>query len=102
MKKKKFKKIISAEEFFRLKEMFSGLAEDRTLALEVYNNSNFQDKEIVDLLMAKALTFEPRKKFCDAIKFVYNIPSKQNIYAFLKEEEANEIYYNILKDMGYE
>jgi len=85
-----------------------GLDEDKDLATEIYTNSNFEDKKIIDLLMAKALTFNNRKKFCDGIKFNYalsvssGIPSKQNIYAFLQEHEANEIYYKILKQMGYD
>ena len=103
MTKKNFKrKIITAEEFFRLKEMFMGIEEDQAIAVEVYKNSGFADKEIVDLLMAKALVFEPRRKFCDAIKFTFNLPSNKEIYAYMEEYEAEEVYYKILRDMGYD
>ena len=103
MTKKNFKsKIITAEEFFRLKEMFMGVDEDQAIAVEIYKNSGFANKEIVDLLMAKALVFEPRKKFCDAIKFTFNLPSNKEIYAYMEEHEAEELYYKILRDMGYD
>lgn len=103
MTKKNFKsKIITAEEFFRLKEMFMGVDEDQAIAVEIYKNSGFANKEIVDLLMAKALVFEPRKKFCDAIKFTFNLPSNKEIYAYMEEHEAEEVYYKILRDMGYD
>ena len=103
MTKKNFKsKIITAEEFFRLKEMIMGVDEDQAIAVEIYKNSGFADKEIVDLLMAKALVFEPRKKFCDAIKFTFNLPSNKEIYAYMEEHEAEEVYYKILRDMGYD
>ena len=52
--------------------------------------------------MAKALVFEPRKKFCDAIKFTFNLPSNKEIYAYMEEHEAEEVYYKILRDMGYD
>ena len=103
MTKKNFKsKIITAEEFFRLKEMFMGVDEDQAIAVEIYKNSGFANKEVVDLLMAKALVFEPRKKFCDAIKFTFNLPSNKEIYAYMEEHEAEEVYYKILRDMGYD
>ena len=103
MTKKNFiLKIITAEEFFRLKEMFMGVDEDQAIAVEIYKNSGFANKEIVDLLMAKALVFEPRKKFCDAIKFTFNLPSNKEIYAYMEEQEAEEVYYKILRDMGYD
>ena len=98
MTKKKCK-IITAEEFFRLREMFNGLDEDVAMAVEIYKNSNYDQKEILDILMAKALVFKPRRRFCDAIKFSFILPSHRKIYAFMKESEADEIYFNILKDI---
>ncbi len=53
-------KIISIEEFFRIKEMFSGSEEDKDLALELYN-TQYQDKHILNELMLKALLFKDRK-----------------------------------------
>ena len=35
--------------------------------------------------MAKALVFEPRRKFCDAIKFTFNLPSNKEIYAYMED-----------------
>lgn len=92
-------KIITAQEFFRLREMFNGLDEDVAMAVEIYKNAGYDKKEIVDILMAKALVFKPRRRFCDAIKFSFDLPTHKKIYAFMKESEADEIYFNILKQI---
>ena len=96
---KKKSKIITAEEFFRLRQMFMGLDEDAAIAAEIYKNSDIHQKEIIDILMAKALVFKPRRKFCDAIKFSINLPTHKKIYAFMEESQAEEIYFNILKNI---
>jgi len=91
--------IITSEEFFKLVNMFNGLPDDQAMACEVYNNSNFEDKDVLDLLMCKALMFSSRKYFIDAIKMKINIDSlyTKNIYTFIKPSVAQNIYINILE-----
>jgi|TARA_B100000902_G_C27279305_1_gene900740 hypothetical protein len=88
-------KIISIEEFFRIKEMFSGSEEDKDLALELYN-TQYQDKHILNELMLKALLFKDRKYFAEAVQM--NLVSKtgKTLYTFLSLEQANDIYKQIL------
>jgi hypothetical protein len=75
-------KVITVEEFFRLKQMFQGLPDDQELAWEIYKN-NYKD-DAVDLLMHKALVFKHRKKFADAVQFIDQPKvSKQYLYRFL-------------------
>jgi len=89
------RRIITIEEFFRLKEMLEGLPEDQSLAIEVYN-SQFQDKDMIDHLMAKALLFNNRKKFVDAVEFRFEVGSAVSLYNFIDIEEMNLVYKEIL------
>jgi hypothetical protein len=89
------RRIITIEEFFRLKEMLEGLPEDQSLAIEVYN-SQFQDKDMIDHLMAKALLFNNRKKFVDAVVFRFKVGSAVSLYNFIDIEEMNLVYKEIL------
>jgi len=100
-KKNSKKKIISLDEFFRYKEMFEGLPEDKALACELYNNAGYADKAIVDRLMAKALMFDDRVKFCIGIKYEFTIGSFKTtrIYTFIKKEKVNKIYMDILRKL---
>ena len=91
------KKIISVEEFFRLKEMFDGSDEDHELAWEIYNNA-YEDKVIIGQLIAKALMFKNRARFVDAVKFKF-IANTKEIYAFIDTNTFNDIYTDILKKL---
>ncbi len=85
------------EEFFKLKEMFSGTEEDKVIAWEIYDNA-YEDKVILNQLMAKALMFEDRTEFIDAVKFPFMADSKK-IYAFIDTQSFNEIYKTILNKL---
>tara|TARA_R100001440_G_scaffold16954_3_gene28717 strand:+ start:1721 stop:2005 length:285 start_codon:yes stop_codon:yes gene_type:complete len=91
------KKIITVEEFFRLKLMFSGSQEDKELAWEIYDNA-YEDKVILNQLMAKALMFEDRQQFIDGVKFEF-IANSKNLYAFISAESIEEIYKDILNKL---
>jgi len=88
-------KVITIDEFFKLKEMFQGLKEDQELAWEIYKG-NYQD-DTTDLLMHKALMFKNRKKFADAVLFK-EIPliGKQQLYIYIEEQTMHSIYKTIL------
>tara|TARA_R110002051_G_scaffold321795_2_gene410418 strand:+ start:222 stop:515 length:294 start_codon:yes stop_codon:yes gene_type:complete len=88
------KKIITIEEFFRLKQMFSGSIEDKELALEIYENA-YEDSIILHQLMGKALMFKDRTEFIDAIKIEF-IADSQRIYTFIKVSSMTRIYREIL------
>ena len=85
-------KIITLEEFFKYKQMFQGLPEDQSLACEIYNNANYENKEVLDKLMVKALMFEDRVNFCTAVKYTLNVGelSTKKIYAFLEKKKVNK------------
>jgi len=88
-------KVITVEEFFRLKEMFQGLPDDQELAWEIYKN-NYKD-DAVDLLMHKALVFKHRKKFADAVQFIDQPKvNKQALYIYIDFYKAESIYKKIL------
>tara|TARA_B110000908_G_C10216653_1_gene433141 strand:+ start:406 stop:705 length:300 start_codon:yes stop_codon:yes gene_type:complete len=89
------RRIITIEEFFRLKEMFDGLPEDQGIACEIYR-SQYQDREIIDQLMAKALIFENRKKFIDAVVFKFKVGTAISLYNFIDIEEIDSVYTEIL------
>jgi hypothetical protein len=93
------KRIITIDEFFTYKEMFSGLLEDRALACEIYNNANYQDKEIIDKLMAKALLFKDRVDFCIAVEYSFEIGSfnTNRVYAYIEKSKADKVYMEILR-----
>lgn len=93
------KKIITLDEFFKYKEMFSGLQEDKELALHMYNNTNYEEKEVVNRLMAKALMFKDRVDFCIAVKFSFVINSldTNKIYTFIEKSKVDNIYMDILR-----
>ena len=101
---KKKQKILTFDEFFKYKEMFSALPEDKALAAEIFKNANYKDKDIVNTLMAKSLMFKERLDFCEAIKFKFDskVNSYQEIYAFIKKEKADEIYIQILNKIRNE
>ena len=88
-------KVITVEEFFRLKDMFQGLPDDQELAWEIYKN-NYKD-DAVDLLMHKALVFKHRKKFADAVQFIDQPEvGKQALYIYIDFYKAESIYKEIL------
>ena len=93
------KKIITLDEFFTYKEMFQGLPEDQALACELYNNADYENKDIIDTLMAKALMFKSRLDFCKAVKYSYVLPTFtiQEIYVFIEKQKVDGIYMEILK-----
>jgi len=95
------KNIITEKEFFKLVEMFNGLPDDQAMACQVYNNSNYQEKELLDLLMCKALVFDNRKYFIDAVKMDIRIETlySNNIVAYMAFDKANDIYHKILKEI---
>jgi hypothetical protein len=89
------KKIITIDEFFRLKEMLQGLPEDKDIAFQIYS-SQYEDREMLDQLMSKALLFEDRKNFVDAIRFKFKIRTADTLYTFIDVEEMNLVYKHIL------
>ena len=91
----KKRRMITIEEFFRLKQMFDGLPEDQSIAYEIYR-SQFQDIEIIDQLMAKALMFKSRKKFIDAVVFKFKVGTAISLYNFIDVEEIDAVYKEIL------
>ena len=88
------KKVITVEEFFRLKQMFSGSTEDKNIAWEIYENA-YEDRVILNQLMGKALMFKDRTNFIDAVKFEFIADSKR-IYTFIETNAMNKIYRDIL------
>ncbi|CAI8203041.1 MAG: Uncharacterised protein [Arcobacter lacus] len=95
------KKIITLDEFFKYKQMFSGLQEDKELAWHLYSNSNYQDKEVVDRLMLKALLFKDRVDFSIAVKYSFEVNSldTNKIYTFIKKSKVDNIYMDILRKL---
>jgi len=89
--------IITIEEFFRLKEMFSGIKEDQEIAWEIYENQ-YEDKVILNQLMAKALLFKKRKDFIDTVKFEFVADSKK-LYSFIQLNTMDKIYMDILNKL---
>tara|TARA_R110001592_G_scaffold45643_4_gene145863 strand:- start:1530 stop:1823 length:294 start_codon:yes stop_codon:yes gene_type:complete len=91
------KKIITVEEFFRLKEMFSGSSEDKKLAWTVYDSA-YEDKIILNQLMGKALLFKHRSDFIDAVSMEFIADSKK-IYAFIEMNTMTLLYRDILNKL---
>ena len=89
------KKIITIEEFFRLKQMFSGSSEDKHLALQIWDNQ-YRDRNILDPLMSKGLMFTDRKNFAKAVKLDFTTKTGKVLYTFLSEQQADDIYKQIL------
>jgi hypothetical protein len=88
-------KVITFEEFFRLKQMFQGLPDDQEMAWEIYKNNYKNDT--TDLLMHKALVFKHRKKFADAVQFIDPpIVGRQALYYYIDIHKADSIYKQIL------
>ena len=75
--------------------MFSGCDEDKSLALELYN-TQYQDKHILNELMLKALLFNDRKYFAEAVQMNLVTKTEKTLYTFLSLEQANDIYKQIL------
>ena len=71
------------------------------MCAQVSNNSNYQEKELLDLLMCKALVFDNRKYFIDAVKMDIRIETiySNNIVAYMAFDKANDIYHKILKEI---
>ena len=97
----KKKKIITLDEFFTYKRMFEGLPEDKALACELYNNADYADRDILDRLMAKALVFESRVKFCSSVGYTGTVDTIETvkIYIFVEREKVDKIYMDILKKL---
>ena len=57
---KKKSKVIDVDEFFKLLEMLTSIDEDKEMALAILEASNYQDREVIDKLLAKAMVFEDR------------------------------------------
>jgi|TARA_R110000764_G_scaffold41539_1_gene93466 hypothetical protein len=91
----KKKKIITIDEFFRLKQMLSSSEEDQEIAFEIYSNQ-YKDRNILDPLMHKALLFKDRKTFQATVKVDLVTQTGKALYIFLAEEHADEIYKQIL------
>ena len=89
------KKIITLDEFFRLKQMLSGSKEDQEMAFEIYS-TQYEDRHILDPLMHKALLFKNRKDFKATVKVDLFTQTGQTLYVFLANERAEEIYVQIL------
>lgn len=94
-------RIITLDEFFKYKEMFSGLPEDQALACELYNNANYADKKLLDQLMAKALVFDKRYNFCIAVKHKFKLGSfkTSRIYAYIDKNKLDGVYTEILRKL---
>ena len=71
--------------------------DDFEIALSVYNNSNYEDKNLLNRLMAKALVFENRRKFTKAVSYTFTVDdmNSKKIYAFLAPNQVNKIYMDI-------
>ena len=89
------KKIITIEEFFRLKEMLSGSKEDQELAFEIYSKQ-YKDRNILDPLMHKTLLFKDRRDFASTVKVDLVTQTGHSLYVFLAKEKAEQIYKQIL------
>lgn len=94
---------ITVNEFFSLREMFMGLDEDFQLALENYKNLNFDDKDLVDMLFTKSMTFEKRTRFIIAIGKSYKLQELmgKNINSAVKDAGDYVIYKKILLKILY-
>jgi hypothetical protein len=91
----KKKKIITIDEFFKLKQMLSSSKEDQEIAFEIYSNQ-YKDRNILDPLMHKALLFKNRKDFQATVKVDLVTQTGKALYIFLAKEHADEIYKQIL------
>ena len=96
---KRSRKIITIDEFFSLKEMFSGSKEDAALALEIYKNQ-YTDQDVLDKLMCKALLFKDRVNYSIAVKYTFRIGfydmKTGNIFAYIDSNKLDNIYNQIL------
>ena len=92
---KRSRKIITIDEFFSLKEMFSGSKEDAAVALEIYKNQ-YTDQDILDKLMCKALLFKDRVNYSIAVKYTFRIGfydmKTGNIFAYIDSNKLDNIY----------
>ena len=91
------RKIITVEEFFRLKQMFNSVKEDQEIAWEIYDKQ-YEDKVILNQLMAKALVFKKRNEFIDTVKFEFIADSKK-LYSFISINTFDQIYMDILNKL---
>jgi hypothetical protein len=94
---------ITIKEFFLLRKMFMGLDEDFQLALENYKNLNFDDKDVLDMLFTKSMTFEKRTRFIIAIDKTYTSEELvgKNINSVIKNAGDYIIYKKILLKILY-
>ena len=94
---------ITVKEFFSLREMFMGQAEDFELALENYKNLNFDDKDILDLLFTKSMMFDKRVRFVKAVgkKYTSEELVGKNINSVVKIAGDYVIYQKILLKILY-
>ena len=96
---KRSRKIITIDEFFRLKEMFSASKEDAALAVEIYKKQ-YIDQDILDKLMCKALLFEDRVNYSIAVEYKFSIGFDDmktvNIYSYIDSNKLDNIYNQIL------
>ena len=96
---KKKSKVIDVDEFFKLLEMLTNIDEDKEMALAILEASNYQDRKIIDKLLAKAMVFEDRFKFCAAVKLpiVFGSFKTSRLYAYLDKHKCRDIYLDILR-----
>lgn len=94
---------ITVKEFFSLREMFMGLDEDFQLALENYKNLDFDDKDVLDMLFTKSMTFEKRTRFVKAIGKSYKSEELvgKSINSAVKDAGDYVIYKKILLKILY-
>ena len=96
---KKKSKVIEVDEFFTLLQMLTSIDEDKEMAHAILNANDYQDRDVIDKLLAKAMVFEDRFKYCAAVKMSIQFGSfkTSRLYAYLDKHKCRDIYLDILR-----
>lgn len=91
---------VTIDDFFSIVSLLDGSHEDFQIAVSNLNNLKFKDKEIVDLLFAKALSLDTRTRFlnCNTVKVKKNDPLLigRNLFNHIKSNGNVKLYKQIL------
>ena len=93
-------KKITIDDFFSISSLLKGSPEDFQIAVSNLDNLKFSDKYIVDLLFAKSLSLEKRKRFinCGTVKVEKfdTLLIGRNLFNYIKADGNSNLYKQIL------
>ena len=88
------------DDFFSISSLLKGSPEDFQIAVSNLDNLKFSDKYIVDLLFAKSLSLEKRKKFINCgtvkVKELDTLLIGRNLFNYIKANGNSNLYKQIL------